>query len=321
MLTQFRKHYPQGSLVSELVTIDHGKYIVRVLLKTNDIILGTGLAADNTIEIAEDRAIERALKSLKLENQFIQPSPTVEKQPKPLTKEPIKPREIVELSSTSPEKEPETIAKNNGLENVELSSQEPIKITFETSSKASKKPVKSSPNSKKTKPTEPKEKPLPLTETSLEPEIEEKPLPIPETFIEPEIEEKPLPLTETSLEPEIEEKPLPIPETSREPEIQEKPLPLTETSREPEIEEKPLPLTETSREPEIEEKTPVLEEEAFDFAEIIARSNVELKRLKWTTEQGREYLIKTYGKRSRQVLSDEELLEFLRYLESLSTPS
>ena len=63
------------------------------------------------------------------------------------------------------------------------------------------------------------------------------------------------------------------------------------------------------------------EEEVLDFSEIIARSNVELKRLKWTTEQGREYLVKTYGKRSRQVLSDDELLEFLRYLEGLPTPS
>ncbi|MGB5768248.1 MAG: hypothetical protein WBM32_00005, partial [Crocosphaera sp.] len=183
MLTQFRKHYPQGSLVSELVTIDHGKYIVRVLLKNNDIILGTGLAADNTIEIAEDRAIERALKSLKLENKSLQPLPTVEKQPKPPTKEPIKPRETVDLSSPSPDKEAETIAKNNGLEDGELSSQEPIKITSETSSKVSKKRVESSSNSKKKKPTEPKEKPLPISETSLEPEIEEKPLPIPETSL------------------------------------------------------------------------------------------------------------------------------------------
>ena len=60
--------------------------------------------------------------------------------------------------------------------------------------------------------------------------------------------------------------------------------------------------------------------ESLDFWEIIARSNIELKRVKWTTEQGRDYLIKTYGKRSRQVLSDKELLDFLHYLENLPTP-
>jgi hypothetical protein len=60
--------------------------------------------------------------------------------------------------------------------------------------------------------------------------------------------------------------------------------------------------------------------ETLDFSEIIAKSNVEIKRLGWTNEQGKQYLLQTYGKRSRQLLSDEELLEFLHYLESQPTP-
>ena len=52
----------------------------------------------------------------------------------------------------------------------------------------------------------------------------------------------------------------------------------------------------------------------------IARSDEELKRLGWTSEQGRNYLLETYGKRSRQLLSDGELLEFLRYLEKQPSP-
>ena len=64
MLDQFRNYYPQGSLISELITIDHGKYIVRALVQINGVVLGTGLAADNIIEIAEERAINRALKSI-----------------------------------------------------------------------------------------------------------------------------------------------------------------------------------------------------------------------------------------------------------------
>jgi len=58
----------------------------------------------------------------------------------------------------------------------------------------------------------------------------------------------------------------------------------------------------------------------IDFSEIISRSNVELKRLGWTSDQGRNYLLQTYGKRSRQLLSDEELLEFLVYLEAQPNP-
>jgi hypothetical protein len=57
-----------------------------------------------------------------------------------------------------------------------------------------------------------------------------------------------------------------------------------------------------------------------DFSDIIARTNVELKRLGWTNQQGRDYLVQTYGKRSRQLLTDAELLDFLHHLESEPSP-
>jgi hypothetical protein len=71
---------------------------------------------------------------------------------------------------------------------------------------------------------------------------------------------------------------------------------------------------------ETEAVEPLPNPEVIDFSEIIARSNIELKRLGWTSDQGRNYLLQTYGKRSRQLLSDEELLEFLQYLESQPSP-
>jgi formylglycine-generating enzyme required for sulfatase activity len=58
----------------------------------------------------------------------------------------------------------------------------------------------------------------------------------------------------------------------------------------------------------------------IEFSDLIARTNVELKRLGWTNQQGRDYLLKTYGKRSRQLLSDAELLDFLHHLESEPSP-
>jgi formylglycine-generating enzyme required for sulfatase activity len=58
----------------------------------------------------------------------------------------------------------------------------------------------------------------------------------------------------------------------------------------------------------------------IDFTDLIARTNVELKRLGWTNQQGRNYLLKTYGKRSRQLLTDAEMLDFLHYLESEPSP-
>jgi hypothetical protein len=77
-----------------------------------------------------------------------------------------------------------------------------------------------------------------------------------------------------------------------------------------EIAQPPLSLTS----PQLDTSEPI------DFSEVIARSNVELKRLNWTQEHGKNYLLQTYGKRSRQLLSDEELIEFLQYLESQPTP-
>lgn len=52
-----------------------------------------------------------------------------------------------------------------------------------------------------------------------------------------------------------------------------------------------------------------------DLSDVIAQTDVELRRLGWTSAQGREYLEKTYGKRSRTQLTDEELMSFLLYLE------
>lgn len=61
--------------------------------------------------------------------------------------------------------------------------------------------------------------------------------------------------------------------------------------------------------------------EPMDLSEAIAQTSVEIKRLGWTDAQGRTHLQRTYGKRSRQHLTDEELLEFLEYLRSQPSPN
>ncbi|MEJ6484422.1 hypothetical protein N0Y54_24425 [Nostoc punctiforme UO1] len=54
---------------------------------------------------------------------------------------------------------------------------------------------------------------------------------------------------------------------------------------------------------------------------LIAKINVEIERLCWTRQQGREHLKKTYRKQSRTLLTEVELLDFLQYLASLPTPT
>lgn len=58
----------------------------------------------------------------------------------------------------------------------------------------------------------------------------------------------------------------------------------------------------------------------MDHSDDIAKISGEMQRLGWNTDQGREYLVKTYGKRSRHLLTQEELKDFLKYLESQPTP-
>jgi hypothetical protein len=62
------------------------------------------------------------------------------------------------------------------------------------------------------------------------------------------------------------------------------------------------------------------EPEPLDLSDIIAQTSVELKRLGWNESRGRTHLQRAYGKRSRQQLTDDELLDFLHYLQNESSP-
>ncbi|MEH2193417.1 MAG: hypothetical protein V7K98_12370 [Nostoc sp.] len=57
-----------------------------------------------------------------------------------------------------------------------------------------------------------------------------------------------------------------------------------------------------------------------NFDNLINKTDAEMQRLGWTTEQGREHLVKYYGKRSRLMLTEEELDNFLLYLQLTDSP-
>jgi hypothetical protein len=58
-----------------------------------------------------------------------------------------------------------------------------------------------------------------------------------------------------------------------------------------------------------------------DFSDLIARTNVQIKRLGWTKKQGSDHLFRTYGKKTRNDLKKEELEDFLQYLEAQPNPT
>ena len=64
MLHPFRTQFPQGSILSEFLTIEHGLFVVKVQVQVDGVILGTGLAAERTIEEAEDVARIRAIETV-----------------------------------------------------------------------------------------------------------------------------------------------------------------------------------------------------------------------------------------------------------------
>jgi hypothetical protein len=236
MLSKFRSRYPQASLISELLQIDHGKYIVRVSIILEGKTL-TGLAAMDTVEAAEDQARLRALALLEDEAQTTE-SPTV----------------IV------------PVAKSQAKTKTEKPQESPLTLV--------------SPAPEPLKLVEPEPEPLKLVEPEPEPLQLVEPEPEPLQLVEPEPE--PLQLIE------------PTPE----------PLESVEPTPEPELKPEPSEIAPSSLEP------------GMDFNQVMAQIDVEMKRLKWTKEEGRDYLRSTYGKTSRIQLNDEEIFGFLGYLKT-----
>lgn len=280
MLSQFRAQYPQGSLTSELIQIDHGRYIVRALVVVDGVMLASGLAADQSLEAAEDQARLRALALLNLENA----STRTESAAAQLKANAVQSLPEPELQPLTPA--PPAVPPSPPASVASVSSPEPLP-TQEEGEKPEKDSIPAVAKVAQVEEIAPETEALPLTSIAVS---------APSHSIAPKSE---------AIQAEEEALPLPLPNPAP---PTTSPTPLLTFIPEPESSSVPSPAV------------PVLEE-PIDFSEVIARSNVELKRLGWTSDQGRNYLLQTYGKRSRQLLSDEELLEFLQYLESQPTPS
>ena len=290
-LNKFRVSYPQGSLISDLLAIDHGQYIVRVSVEIDGVTRSTGLAAAQTVELAEDQARQRAITVLAVDRESSTDTET--SLPHSHTQTSVAAAEVPSSPESIPNSAPAFAAKRmvSKPEGEDTPSPSPID-THPISAKPSPPPEPTEPLPETVEPSSPsKTKPNPPPEPTVT---------LPETV-------EPLSLTE---DVSTSETPLFKEETPT-------PVGVTQSSLEPES-TPPPPPAQKEAEPDIQ--TQPKSETPIDFSEIIARTNVELKRLGWTNQQGRDYLIETYGKRSRQLLTDEELLDFLHHLELEPTP-
>ncbi|WP_335033485.1 hypothetical protein [Nostoc sp.] len=69
-------------------------------------------------------------------------------------------------------------------------------------------------------------------------------------------------------------------------------------------------------------QSPMTEKPTYpNFDNLMTQTDSEMQRLGWTKAQGREHLEKYYGVRSRLLLSEEELDNFLLFLQLTDTPT
>ncbi len=61
LLIQLRSHHPSGCLSSELLQVVDGSYVVRAMVAVDGLTIATAMAADQTIEQAEDQARARVM--------------------------------------------------------------------------------------------------------------------------------------------------------------------------------------------------------------------------------------------------------------------
>ena len=79
------------------------------------------------------------------------------------------------------------------------------------------------------------------------------------------------------------------------------------------VQEQPTPVEQTAT-TSVDDQSADHTHHIVEYKELKAQADVELKRLGWDKQQGREHLLKVYGVRSRQLLTNDQLRHFLDYL-------
>jgi hypothetical protein len=259
MYAQFRSQYPMGSLISELLNIHEGKYIVKAIIQVGGSTLATGLSAATSIEQAEDQARVRALVVLGIDGRpYATQAQIVNSGPEESAARaqarlaaPAHPAEFLPLTES---------AFQHASVDVDWSIADQAARSFQV----------------------PEQQQLSWFDRNLgEPEP-----------LAPRLSGRPLDPEEISSESaEVPSQPAFMPQRPSRDRAQAEHRDAAPTIAAP-----------------------------VDLSDIIAHTDVELKRLGWTNAQGRRYLEQTYGKRSRQHLSDAELMEFLDHLKTEPTP-
>lgn len=314
MLAQFQSKYPQGSLITELVQIHHGKYIVRASVQIDGVTRATGMAAAEQLEEAEDKARSRALMVLGI-NSTTQAAVAI-------APEPPKPVQPTPIASTQGLNESPYSTAINSLP-TEVTAPPPVvpPLTAKTETKtqnvsehipAPSKQEFSAPQAATTKQESLFETKIPDTNDRLptsKPEVQfaTKTPDINDRFAVTDNQE-------AQFNSQLENLGIVSPTPD-----ENKTLPgLTPNNVTPFPSRGSTSVQDTGNQTAAVGKKKKKSEpvDSSDNIAVMDKIDAEMKRLGWTMEDGRDYLKKTYGKLSRRLLNEEQLIDFLNYLES-----
>jgi hypothetical protein len=313
LFVQLQSRYPTSGLLTELVQIHADRFVVRALVQLGSVTLATSLATAATVEGAEDQARLRVLALIGIHPATPSdlsatlpdlplalaelPKTTFSSygtQPPPLTKQPA--------TDALQDAVPSTAFDRGGQ--APLAPQSDVGITI-----APPSPLPSPTRSVEPPSFTKAALPLivypsdvvldPIDAPDYEDETFEPEAPEPETFEPQSFEFEPEPSEPEPFEPAPLES---APSSANEPAAQ---TTEQQTSK------------SKSRKPSAAKDAPALETSnsvSRDLSSLISQIGVEIDRIGWSKRQGSTYLQKTYGKKTRSELTDEELEAFLTYL-------
>lgn len=303
MLAKFRQYYPQGSLVSELVKIDRGTYIVKASVEIEGIVIATALSGAQQVETAEDNAKERALASLLLDHESR------------ASNQQLEPVKIQNMKITTPTKDetklessPQPVILANSLQQSFTPATKETSASDDISLKIDESNLESAQNVNFYKA---ESEPIMTTDDTTH---GGKPL-VP--FEERGRVHSNIASSEIMADHSVLDSIKPQEQKVSPPVINNN---LFGDTFDAEI---PDEVSLSTQNADVPTSSGVTDSEvkAMDFNEIKQKTDIEIKRLGWTKERGKEFLMSRYGKRSRLHLTDEQLLEFLLYLEKLPNPT
>ena len=321
LFIQLQTRYPTSGLLTELVQIHTDRFVVRAIVQLGSMTLATSLATAATVEQAEDQARLRVLALVGIRPAPFADLPALAELPKmPFSMgtqpPPVAPQPTLEalqdmvlppaFDRTGQESVP-SAARGAAIA-------PPLSATLPSSFKPpaltnAALPLIAYPSDVAVDAID-----APIDGDAFDAEPSEPESFEPESF-EPE-----------SFEPESFEPEPPFEPESYAPESYA-PEPPTATPEPPSSTDAPAATADQAsskskpRKPIAGKETPAVETPASasrDLSSLISQIGVEIDRIGWSKRQGSTYLQKTYGKKTRSELTDDELEDFLTYLNTQS---